>query len=154
MRGLRKCIEILGCVAVLLTVLLVAIGVYYRFVLQDSLRWTNEMATDVFVWAVFLGAGLSALDNEQLRFEMIVRRIGKTRVARIIIKLIEMVALGVTLYFAVKITYLFRNNRMESIDIPAIWALIAPPTGIFFVLLATAYDALLVIRERTRTKAE
>ena len=53
---------------VLLVVLIVAVGanVFGRFVLDKSLAVSDELARLLFVWVIFLGAGLAHLHREHI----------------------------------------------------------------------------------------
>lgn len=137
MKAIRAVVASLGVVAVLGTVGLVALSVFDRFVLESALRWSGEVSTDLFVWVVFLGAALSAIDEEQLRFAALLERPGVPAILRGAVKAIEIVTLGVTLYFLVEITYLFRDNEMTSLNFTALWALAAPPLGVTIIFAAT-----------------
>ncbi|ORE90921.1 TRAP transporter small permease [Acuticoccus yangtzensis] len=47
------------------------IGVFYRYVLQASLSWTDEVAMLCFSWSVFLAAPILVRDNAHVRVEII-----------------------------------------------------------------------------------
>lgn len=148
MKAIRVVVEILGIFAVLGTVGLVVLSVFDRFVLESALRWSGEVSTDLFVWVVFLGAALSAIDDEQLRFATLLERPGVPDLARGLVKAVELVTLGVTLYFLAEITYLFRGNQMTSLNFTALWALVAPPIGVAIVFAATCRGAYRLIGSR------
>lgn len=47
------------------------LGVVYRYVLQDSLSWTDEVALLSFTWVVFLTAVLAVRDDSHVRIDLI-----------------------------------------------------------------------------------
>ena len=62
---------------VLLVVLLVSVGanVFGRFVLDNSLAISDELARWLFVWVIFLGAALAHLHREHIAVDMLVLRL-------------------------------------------------------------------------------
>ncbi len=48
--------EVLGCAMLVVMVVVVFAGVVFRYVLNDSLAWPEEMARILFGWITFLGA--------------------------------------------------------------------------------------------------
>lgn len=96
--------------AALLLALVVIIGlqVLYRYVLNDSLTWTDEAARLVLVWMTFVGGGLASFRGVHLRLDLLAERLGKAghRLASLV------VAAFVLAFLAV----LFLGN-MEVIDV-------------------------------------
>lgn len=62
---------------VLLVVLVVAVGanVFGRFVLNQSLAGSDELARFLFIWVIFLGAALAHLHNEHIAVTVFVERL-------------------------------------------------------------------------------
>lgn len=52
-------------------VLSMIVGVFFRYVMQNSLSWTDEIALLCFSWTVFLTAALAVRDNSHVRVEVI-----------------------------------------------------------------------------------
>lgn len=65
---------------VLLVVLVVAVGanVFGRFVLNQSLAGSDELARFLFIWVIFLGAALAHLHNEHIAVTVFVERLPRT----------------------------------------------------------------------------
>jgi len=67
LRGLRLLLghieEIIAGTFFVVIVTAVAVGVFFRYVLDNPIPWTNELATIAFVWVVFVGAS-AALKRE------------------------------------------------------------------------------------------
>lgn len=87
---------------VLLVVLLVAVGanVFGRFVLNQSLPATAEMARFLFIWVIFLGAALAHLHNEHIAVTLFVERLPRS-VQRVVVVLQEIVILVVVLFLLI-----------------------------------------------------
>ncbi len=68
----------LGVVAVVVFTLLtldVLLGVASRYIFQTPVRWTEELATFLLVWLVFLGASLAYCEEAHLRIEMLLQKL-------------------------------------------------------------------------------
>lgn len=51
----------------------VSVSVFYRYVLNDSLAWGDELPSMLLVWLTFLGAAVITRDNENLNFDGVVK---------------------------------------------------------------------------------
>lgn len=54
LRGLDKATEVGFLLATVAFAAVMAVGVFYRYVLNDSLSWSDELGLQLFVWATFL----------------------------------------------------------------------------------------------------
>ena len=58
-----------------LMVLLVSLGVFFRYVLSASLIWYDEFASYLLVWLTFYGAVAASYRRRHIAFEMVVSRL-------------------------------------------------------------------------------
>lgn len=79
------------------------IQIFYRYVLDNPLRWTEEFTMIAFIWAVFWAAGLMVPIREHVSFD-VVYDVVSDRVRRIF-SIIAMVA--VVAAFVLLIPYLY-----------------------------------------------
>jgi len=78
-RSLLQTIEftltrVIQALAILVSIIMVGsllIGIFYRYVLQNSLSWSDEVALLCFTWMVFLTAALAVRDNSHVRVELV-----------------------------------------------------------------------------------
>lgn len=68
---LTRVVQAAAVLAAMVMVASLLIGVVYRYILQNSLTWSNEVALLSFTWLVFLTAGLAVRDNSHVRVELI-----------------------------------------------------------------------------------
>lgn len=59
------------------------LGVFYRYVLNNSLSWSDELAMILFTWAVLLGASIAYTQDRHIRLETLVRSLSATWRARV-----------------------------------------------------------------------
>jgi C4-dicarboxylate transporter DctM subunit len=66
------------CVALLTaTVVLTVVQIIYRYVLNDALSWSEELARWLFVWAVFLGMAVIAGQRRHMRIDFLAGRLSE-----------------------------------------------------------------------------
>lgn len=51
------------------------LGVFFRYVLNNSLSWSDELALVIFVWAVFLSTASGFLHDKHVKLELIVEKL-------------------------------------------------------------------------------
>jgi TRAP-type C4-dicarboxylate transport system permease small subunit len=64
--------EIVGGSLLVVMCLIGAVKVVCRYVLTSPLAWTEELATMLFAWLVFLGASLALKKNEHFAIDVVV----------------------------------------------------------------------------------
>jgi TRAP-type C4-dicarboxylate transport system permease small subunit len=81
-------------------VVLVSLGVFFRYVLSSSLAWYDEFASYLLVWLTFYGAVAASYRRRHIGFELVVSRLmPSTR------KVVEVVAELFVLGFQVVLFY-------------------------------------------------
>jgi TRAP-type transport system small permease protein len=86
-RRLVDLVEVWTVLLLVLMVLLVSLGVFYRYVLNSSLSWYDEFASFLLVWLTFYGAVVASYRHRHIGFEVVVDRfMPSTR------KIIELIA--------------------------------------------------------------
>ncbi len=81
-------------------VLLVSLGVFFRYVLDAALAWYDEFASYLLVWLTFYGAVVASYRRRHIGFELVVNRAApSTR------KIIEAVSETLVLAFQVILFY-------------------------------------------------
>jgi TRAP-type C4-dicarboxylate transport system permease small subunit len=58
-----------------LMVVLVCLGVFFRYVLDSSLAWYDEFASYLLVWLTFYGAVAASYHNRHIQFGTVVERL-------------------------------------------------------------------------------
>jgi tripartite ATP-independent transporter DctM subunit len=90
--------EPLAAILVLVEVLILASGVFTRYVLKQPLVWTDELATFLFLWLAMLGAVVAYRRGEHIRLSVVVRR-APPRIAAIL----ETISSVVTAIFVIEL---------------------------------------------------
>ena len=94
------------------TTLLIFVQVVMRYVFNNSLSWSEELARYVFIWQIWLGTSVSMKGNDHIRMDMLVLAI----VANVILLLfcVFLVKYGFDLVMSMKA----RGNSSTALKIP------------------------------------
>ncbi|MER1967511.1 TRAP transporter small permease [Castellaniella sp. GW247-6E4] len=68
---MTRLIQVLAVAVTCIMVASLLIGVVYRYILQDSASWSDEVALLAFTWLVFLTAALMVREDGHVRIEII-----------------------------------------------------------------------------------
>jgi tripartite ATP-independent transporter DctM subunit len=60
-----------------------ALGVFYRYVLNDSLAWSDELGLVLFAWATFLSVATCYLHDKHFNIDLVVRSLSAAWQARV-----------------------------------------------------------------------
>lgn len=71
-RGLALGSQVAGAIIALIMVISLLLGVFYRYVLDDSLVWSNEIASLCFTWTIFLFASALVRDHAHVRVTLLI----------------------------------------------------------------------------------
>lgn len=123
------------CVIAMIAILLASITL--REIFGLSLVWANEVSITLFVWSVFIGAGVAFADNAHIRFNIMVDHaplVGRRTIGLLVsyVGLVLLVGFWVT---SVDIMYMYRDQRFTTIVLSAAWEWSAVPTGMFLAIL-------------------
>ena len=104
MRILNRFIGVLEWWSMLLLVLMVVLvflGVFFRYVLGASLAWYDEFASYLLVWLTFYGAVAASYRDRHIGFDLVVNRFmpSTRRMARVVAELFVLVFQVVLFYY-------------------------------------------------------
>lgn len=119
--------------SLIFTVALIFIQIIMRYVFQQSLSWSEELARYVFLWQIWLGASYAVKEQRHLRIEVLkdaFKGVGK--------KYLEIITLliwfGFSLFLAIKgsqltIMLIQRGQVSPAMQIPMAYAYASVPIG-------------------------
>lgn len=119
----------------------VAAQVFFRYVLNHSLFWSEELARYILVWLTFLGATVAYRRGVHPRIDLFTSRLGSrgARAMRISAHLVAMAFLGVLVIYGAQFAYFVRLQISPALQIPK-WTimLVMPISGLIMLLHAAA----------------
>src|SRR5262245_13903629 len=135
-RVLDVAIEALTSALFVATIVLALLQVFFRYVLNNSLSWPDELSRFAVTWMVFLGTAMVTRRSRQISIELITRSLGPRSLAlhafaiRIIMAAVAAFLLHYGSELVAKASYV-----TPALQWPVAWLYLAVPTGAAFSLL-------------------
>ncbi len=122
--------------------LVVAVQVFFRYVLNASLFWSEELARYMLVWLSFFGATVAYYRNLHPGVDALTNRLspGKNRLTRLMVHLVCMGLALVMVISGTQFAWFVRAQVSPALDLPK-WIILAviPVSGIIFFLYGLAF---------------
>jgi TRAP-type transport system small permease protein len=137
----------------MLVVLIVSVGanVFGRFVLNQSLAISDELARFLFIWVIFLGAALAHLHREHIAVDLVVQRLPPSmhRAVTVVQELL-ILALMVALLISGREVMATDPGASPLLGVPYNWINVAVPVAAVVMALITVQRIAAAVRpERT-----
>jgi TRAP-type C4-dicarboxylate transport system permease small subunit len=128
-------------------VVVIALQVWYRFILNNPLDWSEELGRYVFVWISFLGSAAGVRYQVHLGIDVLEKIVGPVvfRYVVALINLLIQIFLLFVIYWGFTLLTVVRFQTSPSMLIPMTYPYAAVPVGAIFMLinsLRVAYAAL------------
>ena len=118
-------------------VAIVAVNVFGRFVVGESISWGEEVAKILLTYLTFLGAAYAMRDNSHYAFDFAVQKMPR-RVLRYFLAfrwLTVIIMSGLLVYWTGEVTICIRGWIMPASRISLALVYMVAPIGTFFLLL-------------------
>ncbi|MGA7086470.1 MAG: TRAP transporter small permease [Pseudolabrys sp.] len=114
---------------------------FTRYVLNDSLSWTEEIARYGLMWVVFIGGAMVTRRNTHIAVELLsnVMKPGPLRAALLaLVDFIKLAFLGLLAFVSLTITERMHLQRMTVFDLPMSYVYAGVAFGCFLMLIRQA----------------
>jgi TRAP-type C4-dicarboxylate transport system permease small subunit len=134
---IEKAVVYLTYLLVSLMVINTATGVFFRFILNNALSWTDELGRYMMIWVGFFGCYLAARDNSHVGVEMFVQlfKPGARKVFHIAARLVVIAFLVIILAKSGEQLSLLGIQKSSALEIPMAVPYSAVTFGIFMMLI-------------------
>jgi len=147
-RAFAGTIEMVCAILVVFETLILATGIFSRYVLHSPLIWSDELAQILFIWLAMLGAVVALRRGEHMRMTTLVKMASPD--LRATLEAVAMVAaiafLGLILAPAYEHAADERFMNMPGLDISNAWRAAALPIGMLLMLVAGLLRLAVVAR--------
>ena len=133
---------VVGLVAAITVI--VALGVFFRFVLNNSLPWTEEVAKFVMVWLAFIGAPVVLREGGHIAIDVLPTRLPSPLgpIVMMLIQVVVMVVLGVLVFQGWALAWNALPQVATTVDISLFYIFLAVPIG-SALMLSVSFELLL-----------
>lgn len=130
-RGLIQLFKYLVLSAVAVMTLVILIQVFFRYVLDNSLPWSEELARYLMVWMTFLALPVVSRNHQHAALEIVLGAL--PRWSQSLLRLVLYAMVGAVLYFAFdkSLDFAMKGTRMLATALPIskAWSYSAMPIG-------------------------
>jgi TRAP-type transport system small permease protein len=151
--------QLVGGLLIILLIALITVStmqIVWRYLLQHSLSWSEELARFMFVWVVTLGAAVAFNSGSHITIDLFIKWL--PRVPRIATQWAgRLVMMGIWLIVAVTTLQLLpivNLQRSPALGLPMGWAYLAVLVGTLLTLAFLFLDAIEEVRNRKELPIE
>lgn len=110
-------------------VIVVFAQVFFRYVLEAPLPWSEELARYLLIYITFLGSGLAINTNEHILVDFFQKLIPKKfqHVLNILINLIILFCCVLIVYYGITFTAISKNGISPAMQISISWIYVSLP---------------------------
>jgi len=116
----------------------VAISVFWRYVLNDSLTWAEELAKILMVWLVFVGAPIALRVGDHVAIQIVPNALPE-RLRSLLMVMISLLVVSFCSVIMVQSSYFAWNGRSQILiaigEYSMLWVFAAIPFGLAAMLL-------------------
>ena len=149
-------VQNLACGIYLLLIFVGFLQVFFRYVLNYSLSWTEEVGRYSFVWLTFIGAAICVQNESNIGLDLFVRKLSRRK--QIILKMFVDLSIIAFLIFLIfqggLITQKTTRQVSAALHIPMSVFYFSIPLGAFFMLINTCRIFIKHRRQYLTFKAE
>ena len=133
LRTVDKFEEILASLSLAVMVVLISMQVFFRYVLDNSLIWSEELSRYLLIWAVYIGCSFAAKEDRHLEVTFIRTLLGP-RGNRVIISfsyLVTIIFCGFCVIWGVEmLEFLGRTGqRTQTLGVSVYWVYLSLTVG-------------------------
>ena len=120
MTMLCKVLRVLVGLLMVSLVCVVALGIFYRYALQDSLYWATEVPNFLMIWIVMLGSVVAFHERGHIAFTLLGQSLGGRRQALLecVCAVVVLVLLGVLVFSGAIVVEDTMHSLSEALRIP------------------------------------
>jgi C4-dicarboxylate transporter DctQ subunit len=136
---LDRAVLAVGSALFMALVTVVIVAVFFRYVLNSSLLWGEELARYLAMWLVFLGLSCAHRRGEHVSAGSLLKRVRilGVPVARRLAEAISILFCAAVTWLGAELTLLNfeRHQTSPALQIPISWAYLAIPVGFLLITL-------------------
>ncbi|WP_157017190.1 TRAP transporter small permease [Mesorhizobium xinjiangense] len=120
MRFVNRTLRVVIGLLIATLVASVAMGVFYRYLLRQSLHWATEVPNVLLIWIVFLGSVVAFYEKRHIVFDAFVEALPATlsRLLRILSELLVLVFFVVLIVYGYQIVMQAMNSLSDALKLP------------------------------------
>lgn len=133
-RNVNDAVVVILFLAMTVTVL---IQVFFRFVVQNPLRWTEEMARYLMIWLVLMASAVAMRNKSHLQVDVLTSALPRNpkRILTWVVDVLTIVFLSVMTYYGIQVVITTMAQTSPAMQVPMALIYAAFPTGGILMIL-------------------
>ena len=151
MSALGKFLKNIGTALFIIILILTFASVFFRYILNDSIVWAEEVIRYTFIWMFFLCMPEATRIGAHITLDIFPSRLkGKNKtIVNILIEIINIAFLAIVVFYGMKITIVNMAQSSAALRIPYGFVYLAIPVGGSLMLFFTVYRIYCIIKNKT-----
>lgn len=138
-------------VVIILTGILVVTvltGVFFRYIIRDSLSWTEELARYLMIWAALLAVSVGIKDKEHVGIQLLIKQFPPriTKIITFIVYLVTIVFLAVLTVKGYQVAVRAKNQLSLALNISMYWPLMSIPVSGVLAIIQQLIQLILIFK--------
>ena len=141
---LGKIITFLASASILGIVVIVFLNVVMRYIFNTGLTWSDEVSVNLFVWFIFLGGILAAIEKMHLKVDIFTNLFNQKnqKIFTIVANIFVLLAMGILLVGGIAQVEVSNNNISSATGIPFSWITVSMVVFASGVILLTVHEII------------
>lgn len=129
-------------------VITVLVGVFFRYVVRDSLSWTEELARYLMIWAALLAVSVGIKDKEHVGIQLLIKQFPPliTKIITFVVYIITMVFLGVLTFKGYQVADKAVTQLSLALNISMYWPLMSIPVSGVLAIVQQLIQTILIFK--------
>lgn len=150
MKAVMTAVRILVAVLLTGTIVCTSLQIFTRYVLGNSLSWTEQVTRYLFIWLVALGIPLSFYEGGSFKFDILIKKLGP-KVGFVTDIIVWVAILGFSSYYfywGMQLVLKAGHKLSAGIELPYYFLYGAQPVSAFLLICVTVIDIIRYVQER------
>lgn len=150
--GIDKFVNLITIVLMICLIVVIVMQVFWRYVLNNPLAWSEELARYTFVWIVFLSTSIALKQSKHMGIDIIVSLLPANfrKAADILVKLIITAFLVMIIFASREIVMIAMGQSSASLSIPMGLVYLAFPTSAFLMILEFIFQTIIGLKKESK----
>lgn len=142
--AIRRLVETVTVVGVASYSILICVQVFYRYALNSSLTWSEELVQFILFWTVMLGSAIATDRGAHIVLNPLEEHLGPRgrRFRALLAETGTIVFCGVLAYYGFVLAYRTRFMTSSAADIPMAFVYAAMPVGALLIIFFATVHAV------------
>lgn len=129
-------------------VIIVLIGVLFRYAVRDSLSWTEELARYLMIWAALLTVSVGIKDKEHVGIQLLIKQFPPflTKIITVVVYILTMVFLTVLTYKGYQVADKAKTQASLALNISMYWPLMSIPVSGVLAIIQQFIQTILIFK--------